>query len=90
MATDNGNQIVSEKLDKNNYHAWKFRMTNFLMGKGYWEYIDGELEMAPEILEEFPTGAEVKAYKDWNKGTRKVMHWLSLSITDSMLGHIQQ
>ena len=47
MASDNANQIVSEKLDKNNYHAWKFRMTNFLMGKGYWEYIDGDLEMAP-------------------------------------------
>ena len=29
------NQIVSEKLDKNNYPAWKFRMTNFLKGKGY-------------------------------------------------------
>ncbi|MCO5613170.1 hypothetical protein L7F22_067446 [Adiantum nelumboides] len=32
--------FVSDKLDKNNFHAWKFRMTNFLMGKGYWDYID--------------------------------------------------
>jgi len=29
------NQIVSEKLDKNNFHAWKFKMTNFLIGKGF-------------------------------------------------------
>ena len=29
------NQIVSEKLDYNNFHAWKFRIINFLMGKGY-------------------------------------------------------
>jgi hypothetical protein len=27
--SDGINQIVSEKLDKNNFHAWKFRMTNF-------------------------------------------------------------
>ena len=27
------NQIVAEKLDKNNFHAWRFRITNFLMGK---------------------------------------------------------
>ena len=32
MATKNGSQIVREKLDKNNFPAWKFRITNFLMG----------------------------------------------------------
>ena len=39
-------------------------MTNFLMGKGYWEYIDGEQEEAPKLLEEDPTAAEIKTYKD--------------------------
>ena len=39
-----GKDEISDKLDKNNFHAWKFRMTNFLMGKGYWEYIDGDQE----------------------------------------------
>ena len=39
------NHIVSDKLDKINYPAWKFRMTNFLQGKGYWDYIDGENEV---------------------------------------------
>ena len=37
--TDGLSNIVGDKLDKNNFHAWKFRMTNFLMGKGYWDYI---------------------------------------------------
>ena len=35
MSRDNINKIIEEKLDKNNFHAWEFRMTNFLMGKGY-------------------------------------------------------
>ena len=43
------NQIVSEKLDKNNYPAWKFRMTNFLKGKGYWDFIKGDNENALTI-----------------------------------------
>ena len=43
MASDSLSQIVTEKLDKNNFQAWKFRMTNFLMGKGVWEYISGEI-----------------------------------------------
>ena len=89
MSGDNVNQIVAEKLDKNNFHAWRFRITNFLMGKGYWEYIDGEQEEAPKLAEEDPTAAEIKAYKEWNQGARKVMHWLSLSIQDTMIGHIQ-
>ena len=88
-SNDGLNQVVSEKLDKNNFHAWKFRMTNFLMGKGYWEYIEGDQEDAPELPEENATAAQVKAFKDWNQGARKVMYWLSVSIHDSMIGHIQ-
>ena len=63
MATENASQIVTEKLDKNNFPAWKFRMTNFLMGKGYWDYIEGDLEEAPEIPEENATAAQIKAFK---------------------------
>jgi hypothetical protein len=40
--TDNLSQIAIEKLDKNNFQVWKFRITNFLMGKGYWEFINGD------------------------------------------------
>ena len=86
MATKNGSQIVTEKLNKNNFPTWNLRMTNFLMGKGYCE---GDLEEAPEIPEENATTAQIRAYKGWNQGARKALHWLSLSILDSMLGHIQ-
>ena len=88
MSNDGINQIVAEKLDKNNFHAWRFRLTNFLMGKGYWEYIDGEHEKAPDLPEN-PTAAQVKELKEWNQGSRKVMYWLSISIQDTMIGHIQ-
>ena len=35
------------------------------------------------------TVAQVKALKDWNQGSRKVTYWLSVSIHDTMIGHIQ-
>jgi hypothetical protein len=35
-------QITIEKLDKNNFQVWKFRIMNFLMGKGYWELITSD------------------------------------------------
>ena len=48
MSSDDGiGQIVGDKLDKDNFYAWRFKITSFLMGKGYWEYIDGDLEDAP-------------------------------------------
>ena len=72
--------LISEKLDKNNFHAWKFRMTNFLMGKGYWEYIEGYQVAPPQIPKANATHAELKTDKDWNHGARKVMYWLSVSV----------
>ena len=90
MANNDGiSGLISEKLDKNNFHAWKFRMTNFLMGKGYWEYIEGDLKNAPDLLETSASVTQVKAFEDWNQGARKVMYWLFVSIHDSMIGHIQ-
>jgi hypothetical protein len=42
-------QIAIEKLDKKNFQVWKFRIMNFLMGKGYWEFITGdETELLPK------------------------------------------
>ena len=89
MASDNTNQIVQEKLDKNNFHTWKFHMTNFLMGKGYWDYIEGEHKLSPVVPEWNATPEKIKALKDWNQGYQKVMYWLSISIHDTMIGHIQ-
>ncbi len=62
--SDDINQIVSEKLDKNNFHAWKFTMTNFLMGKGFCDYVEGENENPPKLPEENAITVEIKAFKD--------------------------
>ena len=40
-------------------------------------------------MPENPTAAQVKEFKEWNQGSRKVMYWLSISIQDTMIGHIQ-
>jgi hypothetical protein len=43
-------QIAIDKLDENNFQMWKFRIMNFLMGKGYWEFITNDEKELP-ILE---------------------------------------
>ncbi|KAH7428818.1 hypothetical protein KP509_09G019200 [Ceratopteris richardii] len=47
MASADGmSQLMSDKLDKNSFHAWRFKMNNLLMGKSYWKHIKGENENA--------------------------------------------
>ena len=81
-------RLSVRSLRKKNYPAWKFRMTNFLKGKGYWDYVDGDNEVAPETPERNATTEQKKALKDWQQGQSKVMYWLSMSITDSMMGYL--
>ncbi|MCO5586400.1 hypothetical protein L7F22_040340 [Adiantum nelumboides] len=85
-------QIVNEKLTEDNFHAWKFRITNYLKGKGYWDYVEGAYE-APHVIQNTGAFVEqvklVKDWQDWHQGSNKVMYWLSVSVSDSIVGHIQ-
>jgi hypothetical protein len=58
---DGFSQIAIEKLDKNNFQVWKFRIMNFLMGKGYWEFITGDENEPP--LPKNPTQQQIQANK---------------------------
>jgi hypothetical protein len=58
---DNLFQIAIKKLDKNYLQMWKFTIMNFLMGKGYWEFIIGD-ETEP-LLPENPTQQQIQANK---------------------------
>jgi hypothetical protein len=44
---DGLSQIAIEKLNKNNFQVWKFRIMNFLMGKCYLEFIIGDEKEPP-------------------------------------------
>ncbi|MCO5564513.1 hypothetical protein L7F22_054222 [Adiantum nelumboides] len=82
-------QIVSEKLIEGNFHAWKFGITNYLKGKGYWNCVEGANE-APSVIPDIGASAKhVKSVKDWHQGATIVMYWLSINVFDSIVGHIQ-
>ena len=84
---ENLSTIISEKLQKDNFQAWKFMMTNFLMEKGVWPFINGD-EQEP-VLGAAPTIADLKTFREWHEKAMKVMYWLSVSVLDSMIVHIQ-
>jgi hypothetical protein len=59
---------------------------NFLMGKGYWEFIISD-EKEPPLLEN-PTQQQIQTNKTWHEKTRKVLYWFFVSVFDSMIVHI--
>jgi hypothetical protein len=63
--TNNLSQIAIEKLDKNNFQMWKFRIMNFLMRKGYWEFIASDEKEPP--LPKNPTQQQIQANKTWHE-----------------------
>jgi hypothetical protein len=60
---------------------------NFLMGKGYWEFIIGD-EKKPSFPEN-PTQQQIQANKTWHEKTNKVLYWFFMSVSDSMIVHIK-
>ncbi|MCO5552168.1 hypothetical protein L7F22_005678 [Adiantum nelumboides] len=90
MANQESNmQIVSEKLTEDNFHAWKLKITNYTKSKGYWDYVEGANEAPPVIRDIGASAKQVRSMKDWYQGASKVMYWLSVSVFDGIVGHIQ-
>ncbi len=69
---DGLSQIAIKKLDKNNFQVWKFRIMNFLMRKGYWEFINGDDTEPP--LPENPTQQQSEANKTWHEKAKEVLY----------------
>ena len=46
-----------EKLNRNNYASWSYKMHQYLFGQGYWSYVEG----ANEVV--LPAGKGVQSGK---------------------------
>ena len=49
MNTQMGSALPSEKLDRNNFASWEYKMHQYLAGQGYWSYIKGVHEDQPDL-----------------------------------------
>ena len=76
---ENSNTVGIEKLDKNNYQPWKFRIRNYLIGKSLWGFVTGE-ENEPRLPLQNATTDELKAWKTWNEKDKKVMFLISQNV----------
>ena len=43
-----GSSLPTENIDKRNYASWSYKMHQYLLGHGYWSYVEGATYAAPE------------------------------------------
>ena len=41
--------LPTEKLDRRNYASWSYKMHQYLLGHGYWNYVDGANDIARDL-----------------------------------------
>ena len=78
-----------EKLDKNNYQPWKFRMKNYLIGKNLWGYVSRAM-LKPSMPNRGATHERREAFIQWNEKDKMVIFVLSQNKSNSMICHIQE
>ena len=82
MNTQMGSALPSEKLDRNNFASWEYKMHQYLVGQGYWSYIKGAQEIQPD-----PKNVD---YSTWEQAASRVMYCLATCVHDHMLGYIRE
>ena len=82
MNTQMGSALPSEKLDRNNFASWEYKMHQYLVGQGYWSYIKGAHEDQP--VETAPK------YATWEQAASRVMYCLATCVHDHMLSCIRE
>ena len=43
-----GSSLLTEKLDRSHYALCSYKMHQYMLGHGYWSYVDGANDAAPE------------------------------------------
>ncbi|CAB4279072.1 unnamed protein product [Prunus armeniaca] len=77
---DDSLQAISVKLHGANYFYWAYVMKNFLMGKGMWGYVSGDIVV--------PSDKKAEKYADllstWQMQNSKIITWINNSVDISI------
>ena len=58
--------LPTEKLDRNNYASWSYKMHKYLLGHDYWSYVIGANDTAPKSTQrDFPA---------WEQSASRVLY----------------
>jgi hypothetical protein len=73
--------LPAEKLDRTNYASWPYKMLQYLLGHGYWSYVDDANDTVPN-----PTDA---GFATWEKSASRVMYCFVSCVGEQLLCYIR-
>ena len=73
--------LPMEKLDRNNYASWSYKMHQYLLEHGYWSYVDGANDTTPELTHrDFPA---------WEQSASRVLYCFASCVGEQLLSYIR-
>ena len=76
-----GSSFPMEKLDRNNYASWSYKMHQYLLGHQYWSNVEGANNAAPDTTHmDFSAQEQVAS---------RVMYCFGSNIDDQLLNYIR-
>ena len=76
-----GSSLLTENLYRNNYASWSYKMHQYLLGHGYWSYVEGANDATLNSTHmEFPT---------WEQSASRVLYCFASSVDDQLLSYIR-
>ena len=76
-----GSSLPTEKLDRSNYTSWSYKMHQYLLGHGYWSYVEGANDATPDSTHMDFLAREQSA--------SRVLYCFASSISDQRLSYIR-
>ena len=73
--------LPTEKFDRSNYASWLYKMHQYLLGHGYWSYVEGANVAAPDSAH--------KGFPAWEEGSSRVLYCIASYVHDQMVGYIR-
>ena len=73
--------LPTEKLNRSNYASWSYKMHQYLLGHGYWSYVDGANDETPESTHrDFPA---------WEQSASRVLYCFAFCVSEQVLSYIR-
>ena len=73
--------LPTEKLDRRNYALWSYKMHQYLLGHGYWSYVDGANDTTPNSTHrDFPA---------WEQSASRVLYCFASCGSEKLLSYIR-
>ena len=73
--------LPTEKLDRNNYASWFYKMHQYLLGHGYWSYVDGANDTAPDSTH--------RDFLTWEQSVSRVLYFFASCVDGQLLSYIR-